>query len=107
MGRQVNFFLHPDDQLSFDLVLRSFGDTVLLPYYHHNNKISTVEDTLIRDIRKEGDRIYLVRKEDFKDIKLRYVSNFDYWLIEDNGLPVLHFDRCIFRDNKIHRGRLY
>ncbi|TKK64045.1 hypothetical protein FC093_23395 [Ilyomonas limi] len=107
MGRQINFFLHPDDQPSLDKLLKSFGKIILLPYYHHDNKISTVEDTIVRDVKKEGARIYLVRQEDFKEIKLEHISKFNYWLVADNKLPVLHFDRSIFKDNKIHSGRLY
>ncbi len=107
MGRQINFFLHPDDQDDFDKLLKSFGDVVLLPYYHFNNKIFTAADTIVRDIKKEGSRIYLVRPEDFMDIKLVHIEKFNYWLVDDNSLPVLHFDRSIYRDNTIHRGRLY
>ena len=107
MGRQVNFFLHPDDTEQFDNLLKSFGDVVLLPYFHYDNKVSTVKDTIIRDILKEGSRVYLVRPQDLKDIKLKLIPNFGYWLIDDNSAPVLHFDRSIFKENIIHSGRLY
>ena len=107
MGRQINFFLHPDDQENFDTLLKSFGEVVLIPYYHHDKKISTVDDTIVRDEKIEGSRIYLVRQADFKDIKLEYYSNYNYWLVADNKSPVLHFDRSIFKGNKIYRGRLY
>ena len=107
MGRQVNFFLHPDDQENFDTLLKSFGNVILVSYYHYDNKISTVSDTIIRDLKKEGSRIYLARQVDFKDIKLEYFTNFNCWLVADNQLPVLHFDRSVFKGNKIHSGRLY
>ena len=107
MGRQINFFLHPDDQDDFDKLLKSFGDVILLPYFHLDNKISTVTDTIVCDITKEGSKIYLVRPEDLKNIKLRHIQEFNYWLVDDNSLPVLHFDRSIFRDNIIYSGRLY
>ncbi len=107
MGRQINFFLHPEDHDDFDKLLKSFGDVIQLPYYHFDNKISTVEDTMIRDLKKEGSRIYLVRPEDFKQIKIRHIEKFNYWLVDDNTLPVLHFDRSVFRDNIIYSGRLY
>ena len=107
MGRQVNFFLHPDDQKDFDLLLKSFGDVVILPYYHFENKISTVEDTLIKNEGKEANLVYLVRSEDFKLMKLWHIEKFNYWLLKDNELPVLHFTRCSFDGNELHRGRLY
>jgi hypothetical protein len=107
MGRQINFFLHPDDQEDFDKLLKSFGDVVLLPYYHFDNEIATTANTIVRDIKKEGSRIYLVRPEDFKEIKLVHIEKFNYWLIDDNSLPVLHFDRSVYIDNSIQEGRLY
>lgn len=106
MGRQINFFLHQDDQADFDTLLKSFGEVVLLPYYHYDNKISIVTDTLVRDIKKEGSRIYLVRPQDLPSIKLRHIVKFNYWLVESDS-PALDFDRSIFTDNTIQRGRLY
>ena len=50
MGRQINFFLHTDDQDEFDKFLKPFGDVILLPYYHYNNKISTVADTIVYNL---------------------------------------------------------
>ena len=47
MGRQVNFYLHPDDQAEFDAMLKSSGDNIIVPYYHFTDKISTVPDTII------------------------------------------------------------
>ncbi|HYD89876.1 MAG TPA: hypothetical protein VEA37_00120, partial [Flavobacterium sp.] len=107
MGRQINFFLHQDDQAGFDELLKNFGDVVLLPYYHYDNKVSTVKDTLIRDIREEGSRVYLIRKQDFQGVRLRHIENFGYWLIDDNALPVIHFDRGETTDGAIKSGRLY
>jgi len=107
MGRQINFFLHQDDQLEFDTLLKSFGEIVLLPYYHQNNVVSQVTDTLIRDVKKEGRRVYLVRKEDLHVIRLTHIANFGYWLVDDRDLPVVHFDRGACFDGRIEQGRLY
>ena len=80
MGRQISFFLHQDDQVEFDKLLKGFGDIVLLPYYHYDNRVSIVEDTIIRDLEKEENRVYLVRRQDFEQIKLKHIENFGYWL---------------------------
>ncbi len=107
MGRQINFFLHPDDQNEFDALLKSSGDVLFLPYYYHAKEIFTLPDSIIRDIGKEGSRVYLIRPSVLPEIKLQYVESLGYWLIQDNELPVLHFDRCIYNPNEIYRGRLY
>ncbi|SEW51876.1 hypothetical protein [Chitinophaga arvensicola] len=107
MGRQVTFFLHPDDQKDFDTLLKSFGEVQILSYYHYDNKISTVDDTLIKGLGKQANRVYLVRPQDFELMKLSHIEKFGYWLLKDNELPVLHFDRCSFDGNELHQGRLY
>ena len=107
MGRQVNFFLHSDDQADFDKLLKSFGELVLIPYYHYDNVVSTVSDTILIDPRKDGTRIYLVRPENLQDIKLKHIEKFNYWLVDETSLPVLHYDRCVTKDNEILSGRLY
>ena len=107
MGRQINFFLHQDDQDDFDKLLKSFGDILLLSYYHYDNKVTTVKDTIIRDLVKEERRVYLIRTNDFNKVRLTHITNFGYWLVDDNALPVIHFDRCVTTDDKIQSGRLY
>lgn len=107
MGRQINFFLHQDDQADFDRLLKTFGDIVLLPYLHYENKVATIEDTLIRDRIKEGRRVYLIRRSDFKNIPLIHIENFGYWLVDERALPIIHFDRGVTTDDKIERGRIY
>jgi len=107
MGRQINFFLHQDDQADFDRLLKTFGDIILLPYYHYDNKVSIIEDTLIRDRAKEGRRVYLIRRSDFKNIPLTHIEKFGYWLVDDRALPIVHFDRGVTEDEKIERGRIY
>jgi hypothetical protein len=107
MARQINFFLHPGDHESFDELLKSFGDVVLFRDYHYSDVLTTIGDTLIRDINKEKNRVYLMRRTDFKGIQLEYVENHHYWYVNNRSLPVLHFDRSVYSDKSIQRDRLY
>jgi hypothetical protein len=107
MGRQINFFLSADDQKSFDDFLRTFDDTAFLAYYNKSNEPTIIDDTIIHDQLKEGSRVYLVRKQDLKNIKFTFIEKFDYWLIDDSPSPVLHFDRCVSYNNDLRSGRLY
>ncbi|WP_207421175.1 hypothetical protein [Desertivirga brevis] len=106
MNRQVNFFLHPHDQQEFDAFLKTFDDIVFIPYYHHSDKITLIQDTIVRDFIKEGARVYLARRSDLAKIRLDYIAPQKYWLVNSNT-PTLDFDRSIFRENSIHSGRLY
>ncbi len=106
MGR-INFYLHPDNYREFEDLLKATGDIIFLPYFHYDGKVQTVDTTIPVDFRKEGTRIYLVRQQDLKLMELDHIEKFGYWLIADNHLPVLHYDRCGFDNDKIIRGRLY
>ncbi|MEO5909746.1 MAG: hypothetical protein ABIP95_02605 [Pelobium sp.] len=107
MGRQINFYLHPDDYQEFEDLLKNTGDIIFLPHFHYDGKVRTVDTTIPVDLGKEGSKIYLVRQQDFKQIKLEHFEKFGYWLVADNYLPVLHYNRCGFENDKIIRGRLY
>lgn len=107
MGRQINFFLHPDDQKDFNDFLKSFDDICFLSYYHKTENPTIIDDTLIRDHVKEGSRVHLIRKQDIKDIRFQFIEKFGYWLIDNNSSPVLDFDRCITWENDLRSGRLY
>ncbi len=107
MGRQINFFLHPDDQKDFNDFLKSFDDICFLSYYHKTNNPTIIDDILIRDHVKEGDRVHLIRKQDLKNIRLHYIEKFNYWLINNTSSPVLDFDQCITWENDLRSGRLY
>ena len=107
MGRQINFFLHPDDQKDFDNLLRSFNDICFLAYYNKSGTPTIIHDTIISDQWKEGSRVHLIRKQDLKNVKLTYIEKFNYWLIDNSSSPVLDFDRCVSYDNDLREGRLY
>lgn len=107
MGRQINFFLHPDDQKDFDNLFRSFDDICFLSYYHKTAKPTIIDDTVIRDQKVEGSRVYLARKGDLENLNFTFIEKFNYWLIDDSSNPLLHFDRCVSFDNYITSGRLY
>jgi hypothetical protein len=38
---------------------------------------------------------------------LKYFEKRDFWFIDEDELPVLHFDRCTYKQNELDRGRLY
>jgi len=107
MGRQVNFYLHGEDQNEFDALLRSCGNPVILPFYYPKNQVFTVPNTLMRNKEKEGERVYLVRLMDFPEMQLEYNAYYGNWYLKEFELPVLHYDRCSNTESEIYRGRLW
>lgn len=90
MGRQINFYLHPADYVELEDVRKSSGEVVFLPYYHYNNTVRTVEDTISSDKHQNGERIYVVRKADYKNIRLKHIDKFGYWLLDRYIIPTLY-----------------
>jgi hypothetical protein len=110
VGRQVGFYLHPDDEPDFDRFLKSFGEVVLVPHLQRTGTLTTVPDTLTASrggFDYEGSRIYLVRPGDLASVQLEHQPSEGYWLVDEAPLAGLHFDRCGLRSDRLLEGRLY
>jgi hypothetical protein len=77
MGRQINFYLHPNDYQEFENLLKATGDIIFLPYFHYDGKVRTIDTTI--PLILEGERIYLVRRQDLKQIELEHIEKI--WLL--------------------------
>ncbi|MEZ4265912.1 MAG: hypothetical protein R3F39_06000 [Myxococcota bacterium] len=107
MAKQVNLFLHPDDQAEFDRLLRSFGDVGFVPEFQRSAQVATVPDSLAPAARVdvEGSRLLLLHPDDVNSLRL--VPSGDHWLVDLAPLSAVHFDRSVLRDDRIVQGRLY
>lgn len=105
MGRQVNFFLHKEDQLSFDKLLKTWENSVLLRYKTDKAELSILDSS----ISESGDvsRICLARREDLHEVIMQFIASQNYWLIDSTCSPVIELDRSLCTDESIRRGRLY
>jgi len=107
MGRQINFFLHPDDQFEFDQIIISAGEVLFVPSRQNTKEVSTLPDSIIKDSKNKSSKLNLVRPSDFPQIKPEYIEKLGYWTFQDMNLPVLEFDRCTFTATRINRGGIY
>ncbi len=108
MGRQINFFLHDDDQPQFEQIIKSCGDVLFIPHCHNQDIISTLNTSVIIDRERYGNTLHLVRPVDFNKIELRYIDKLNHWIIDHKGkYPIVDFERSIKFDNHISRGRLF
>lgn len=108
MGRQLNFFLMPEDLTGLESAVRSVGDVLFLRSRHATRQVEVVDSLIItRDQMGSVDlRAYLCRPDDLPQVALRYVSNQEHFVVEP-GSPVIEVDRCFFDGKFLHRGRLY
>jgi hypothetical protein len=52
-------------------------------------------------------KIYLVRESDLNQIRLTFVSNQQYWLVDELWSPAVSFFRCYYDGQILGRGNLY
>jgi hypothetical protein len=110
MGRQVNFYMHPNDLLEFEADLRSRSTIYLLQSKWPSSEPCYVSSTHL----KLGQRldltdltVYLCRQEDAKHLAVQHRSSLGYWTVDIRLSPVLEFWRSYFDGKVLKRGRLY
>lgn len=96
-----------DDIKEFEDAVSSIEKDVYFVEDHLKNKKIETIDTLSPP-QDEGSlyKIYLIKKEYIRNIKLRFVDIQNYWTIDFN-MPVVEFNRCYYNDKIMRRGRLY
>jgi hypothetical protein len=106
MGRQLNFYMHPDDLAAFQsdverrhavvLASRATSPTPL--------KLPTV---LVAEYGVDPLCIFLARDQDLDLVRhVEILGSRDY-AIDSLRSPVIEFSRCYFGDRVIRRGRLW
>ena len=110
MGRQVNFYMHPDDLTEFEADLRSRSKIRLL-----SSKWSTAQARylptaeLILPERWDLDdlAVYICREEDAEYFVMQHRPVLGYWTVDIHASPVLKFSRSYFDGKVLKRGRIY
>jgi hypothetical protein len=106
VGKQVNFFMHPDDLAEFDAWLRNRDETVVLADCSQTPMPQLLSSVSIGRMGEESLRVFLVRSTDLPNVISRSIPNRGY-LIDGLRSPVVEFSRCYFDDKLLRRGRLY
>lgn len=103
MGRQVNFYMLPEDLAGFELMLRTKGGISFVSDLFSSPSVQTI--TTLQG-STQGKR-YLALDIDLGSIVTRLVSKQNLWRIDDLRSPVIEFTRGYFDGNSLRRGRLY
>jgi hypothetical protein len=107
MGRQVNFYMLPEDQLEFEEWLNARGDVCFIKQPLKTSELEIVPTLVVPEMGKTWLDVYLARQTDLADVLVSYVSSQNYWLVDDGQSPVIEFGRCYFDGKILGRGRLY
>lgn len=107
MGRQVTFFLTPNDTDRLMAQLSLCSPFLIL---HSRSQLPTPKVVPSVNVR-EGDQDWLyfllIRESDLEGVKLKEVSAQHYWSIDVLRSPVIEFNRCFFDGRILRRGRIW
>jgi hypothetical protein len=108
MGKQVNFFLLPQDLGLVEEAIRSTGAVVFIPAVVSEPRVETLQSIDLPEERmgKEPLRVYVTRPDLLPKIRFRHVPAQGYFIVEP-GSPVIELDRNFFDGKSIRHGRMY
>lgn len=107
MGKQVRYFLTPEDTVELEAELRTIEPLVVL---HRRSSIMLPRVLEHLDFEENGNPwlfFYLARPDDLDSIVMNHVASQNYWGIDSLRSPVIEFNRCYFDGVYLRRGRIY
>lgn len=106
-SRQVNFYVHPDEQEWFEGRLAKAGPFVIVLGVAHDGRPQFGTTSVIKEFGKEDLKIFLVRQDDVGSVGALTAPNRTELFVDDLRSPVVEFSRCYFDGRLLRRGRLY
>jgi len=107
MGRQVNFYMHPDDIADYEQVLKADGNVCFLEEPTPTPQIKIRQTLAVPETGKRWIDLYLARESDLPHIVVKHVPVQDYWLIDVVRSLAVQFDTSYYNGEVLGRGRLY
>ena len=107
MGRQINFYMLPEDEKEFiSYVLQRKGVVMIAP--HFQSKSPDIVSRLPEPFSKPFWRsIYFWDKNVNGKLETKHIEKQGYFLIDSLTSPVIEFSRSFIRDNILVRGRIW
>src|SRR5688572_2741879 len=106
MGRQVNFYMHPDDLLSLQAEMARRGNVEIFASRSLDSKPAPLSKVTVDVHGQEELTIFLARSQDVAAIHVRpNPAPASGFFLDSSTSPVLEFSRCYCADELIRRGR--
>lgn len=105
---QINFFILPEDLLTFERILIKHGVLFIRQPIYDLNNIYTNSLQLSKN-EMQFDKIFLTTKEFQQKVIIEKVEKQSYQLVNVTQSDVVEFSRggFLYSNNKLERGRLY
>jgi hypothetical protein len=103
-SKQLNFFIHPSDQDEIDSFLTKEG--VLIIKQPGLNKKLTLNSSIHKNMH-EFNKVYLTKDLFIDTIQQNYITNMNYFLIDDIRSEVVELSRGSLNNESLKRSRFY
>src|SRR5947199_2595310 len=89
MGRQVIFYMLPDDLLDFEKALRLRGSVRFLNYRQSQPELETIQTLAVPRMGETSVHACLVREADLSDVVVLPIPKQNYWVVDERYSPVV------------------
>jgi len=103
MGKQINFFMLPEDVVEIDAKVKELGLTIIA------DRMPTEEIIVLESLVNDFHCVYLLYNQDLKNIKCYYSENQKNYWIHPMHIPALEYSRSLNLHEKklITLGRIF
>ncbi len=108
MGRQINFYMLPEDEEEFvDYVLGQKKDVLMVAVPSETVSPKIIENLPAPFSEVTWNPIYFWAKNINGRLKTEYIETQGYFLVDSSTSPVIEFTRSFVQDNLLIRGRIW
>jgi hypothetical protein len=105
MGRQVNFYMHPDDLAEFEAMLNARGQICFLER-RSSTPATVTRQGLAADQPKEPPLAYLVQEHHLSNVRTIVIGE-EFYVVDVHQSPVVELMPSVYDGDVLGRGRLY
>lgn len=107
MGRQINFFMLPEDEEEFIRFVKSTGEVIVIPAITNKMPVESVENLPKAFSKPYWFSFYFLNKNLIEEAKYDYIEKQKHYHIDESKSLVIQFHRGGIEDNKILEGRIW
>jgi hypothetical protein len=107
MGRQVNFYMMPEDEREFVAFVRSERNVGIFKSVIPTPEIPLLDQLPLMHSEDYWYSLWLWDREHSPEPTFRYVPQQNYYRVESFGPEVIQFQRCTIDNGRLVRGRIW
>lgn len=107
MGKQVNFFLTPEDLVECLTRIQKRGPIVIFKTLSPDNRPDIIPPERYGQLHEVDFSLGLARPEDLDKVVFRYVPQQEYFSLDEDHSLAIELSQCKVRGSIMKRGRLY